>query len=257
MILDRIIETKKKEVARLKQIRPISELEQMVRNVAPARGFRQALARGDCSIITEIKRRSPSKGRIRNDFNVTEIAKTYEAKGAAAISVLTDREFFEGDGAYLEAVKGVSSIPVLRKDFIIDPYQVYETKVLGGDALLLIAGILEENELKELLLLARSLGLSVLVEVHSEEETAKAVASGAGIIGINNRDLRTFSTNIERSIELAPLIPKDRIVVSESGIGKRADIERLMEADIHAFLVGETLMRADDIGEKLRELTGK
>jgi indole-3-glycerol phosphate synthase len=257
MILDRIFESKKREVARLKEMQPLSEIMRMAKDAEPARDFKRALVGADCSIIAEIKRRSPSKGRIRDDFNVIEIAETYEANGAAAISVLTEREFFEGDCAYLKTVKKVSSLPVLRKDFIIDPYQVYETKVLGGDALLLIAGVLDEYALKDLLLLAYSLGLFALVEVHSEADTIKAVASGADIIGINNRDLKTFTTNIERSLAVAPLIPRDRVLVSESGIGSKADIDILMKAGIRVFLVGETLMRSGDIGAALRELMGK
>jgi indole-3-glycerol phosphate synthase len=257
MILDRIIETKKKEVALLKSVRPVPELELMARDLPPARDFKGALTGRDCSIIAEIKRRSPSKGRLRKDFDPEEIARTYEAGGAAAISILTDRNYFEGDGAYLAVAKKVTGIPILRKDFIIDPCQVYETKILGGDALLLIAGLFDEKELREFIDLSHSLGLSALVEVHTGDEAARAVAAGAGIIGINNRDLKTFRTDLRTSIELAALIPSGRIVVSESGIEKRADIERLMEAGIRSFLVGEALMRAGDMGEKLRELMGQ
>jgi indole-3-glycerol phosphate synthase len=257
MILDEIIAVKKKEVAHRKEIRPIRELERAAEHLPPARDFRKALAGRGCAIIAEIKRRSPSKGRLCGDFDPVKMAKTYEANGAAAISVLTDRTFFEGDDAYLQAVKKAASLPVLRKDFTIDSYQVYETRVLGGDALLLIASLFEGKELKALIGLARSLGLSALVEVHSEEEAAKAVAADACIIGINNRDLRTFKTDLGKSLELARVIPADRIVVSESGIETKADIGRLSRAGIHAFLVGEALMRAADAGEKLRELAGK
>ncbi len=257
MILDQIIATKKKEVARLKRVRPLPELERMARDLPPARDFMGALAGRDCSIIAEIKQRSPSKGRLRKDFDPEEIARTYEAGGAAAISILTDRDYFEGDGAYLAAVKKVAEIPILRKDFIIDPCQIYETKILGGDALLLIAGLFDEKDLREFIDLSHSLGLSVLVEVHTSDEAARAIAAGAGIIGINNRDLKTFRTDLRTSIELAALIPAGRVMVSESGIEKRADIERLMEAGIRAFLVGEALMKAGDMGEKLRELMGQ
>jgi len=257
MILDKIIATKKKEVALLKSVRPVPELELMARDLPPARDFKGALTGRDCSIIAEIKRRSPSKGRLRKDFDPEEIARTYEAGGAAAISILTDRNYFEGDGAYLAVVKKVAGIPILRKDFIIDPCQVYETKILGGDALLLIAGLFDEKELREFINLSHSLGLSALVEVHTGDEAARAVAAGAGIIGINNRDLKTFRIDLRTSIELAALIPSGRIVVSESGIEKRDDIERLIEAGIRSFLVGEALMRAGDMGEKLRELMGQ
>ncbi len=254
MILDQIIDAKKKEVARLKEIGPISVFDRMVKDLPPARDFTSALSGGDCSIIAEIKRRSPSKGTLCADFDVSGIARIYEANGAAAISVLTDPEFFGGDVTYLVTAKRACALPVLRKDFIIDPYQVYETRALGGDALLLIARLFEVKALKDMIGLAGSLGLSVLVEVHSEEEAANALTAGAEIIGIN---LGTFTTDIKKSIELAPLIPSDRIAVSESGIGKRADVELLMEAGIRAFLVGETLMRANDMGAKLRELRGK
>jgi indole-3-glycerol phosphate synthase len=257
MILDQIIATKKREVASLKRVRPVPELELMARGLPPARDFKGALTGRDCSIIAEIKQRSPSKGRLRKDFDPEEIARTYEAGGAAAISILTDRNYFEGDGAYLAVVKKVAGIPILRKDFIIDPCQIYETKILGGDALLLIAGLFNEEELRELIDLSHSLGLSALVEVHTGDEAERAVAAGAGIIGINNRDLKTFRTDLRTSIDLAALIPSGRIVVSESGIEKRADIERLMEAGIRSFLVGEALMRAGDMGEKLRELMGQ
>jgi len=257
MILDQILAAKRKEVARLKEIGSISVFERLVKDLPPTRDFSSALTGSPCSIIAEIKRRSPSRGALCADFDVPGIARIYEANGAAAISVLTDRDFFGGDGAFIAQVKRVSSLPVLRKDFIIDPYQVYETKILGGDALLLIAGLFENSELKKLTRLARSLDLSVLVEVHTEAEAQMAAAAGAGIIGINNRDLKTFKTDIRTSIRLAPMIPPDRIAISESGIGKRADIELLMEAGIRAFLVGETLMRAGDMGAKLRELMGK
>jgi indole-3-glycerol phosphate synthase len=257
MILDQIIEAKKKEVARLKSVMPISELERMARDLPPARDFKGALAGKDCSIIAEIKRSSPSKGRLREDFDPEEIARMYEAGGAAAISILTDRDFFEGDGTYLNAAKIVTRIPLLRKDFIIDPCQVYQTRILGGDALLLIASLFDEQALREFIDLARSIGLSALVEVHTGEDAVRAVAAGAEIIGINNRDLKTFRTDLRTSIELAALIPSGRVVVSESGIENRADIERLMKAGIHAFLIGETLMKAGDMGEKLRELMGQ
>lgn len=257
MILDRIVETKKREVAHLKSMVPISELERMARDLPPARDFKGALASVKCPIIAEIKRSSPSKGKLREDFDPEEIARIYEAGGAAAISVLTDKEYFEGDGTYLVAVKQVTRIPLLRKDFIIDPCQVYETKVLGGDALLLIAGLFDEQALRDFLDLSHDLGLSALVEVHTVEEAAMAVAVGAGIIGINNRNLKTFRTDLKTSLSIAPLIPNERIVVSESGIEKRQDIERLMGSGIRCFLIGETLMRAADIGEKLRELMGQ
>jgi indole-3-glycerol phosphate synthase len=254
MILNRIIETKKREVALLKSVRSMPELERMARDLPPARDFKGALAGKDCAIIAEIKRRSPSKGTLREDFDPGEIARIYEGGGAAAISVLTDRDFFGGDGKYLAAVRNITRIPLLRKDFIIDPCQVYETRILGGDALLLIAGLFNEKNLRDFIDLSHDAGLSALVEVHTREEAARAVAAGAEIIGINNRDLRTFRIDLRTSLELASLIPAGRVVVSESGIETRADIEEMMKAGIHAVLVGEVLMRAGDMGEKLREL---
>lgn len=256
MILDHIIETKKEEVAFLKETKPLGEVVRMIRDLPPTRDFRGALAGPSCAIIAEIKRRSPSKGQLRENVDPVRLASIYEANGAAAVSILTDRDFFAGEAGDLEAVREASRIPLLRKDFIIDPYQVYESRLIGADALLLIARLFGEKELKAFLDLAESLDLAALVEIHTHDEVRKAVAAGAGIIGINNRDLATFKTDIRTSIELAPRIPADRIAVSESGIETRADVEKLMDAGLHAFLVGETLMRAGDAGEKLRELKG-
>jgi len=183
-----------------------------------------------------------------------KIASLYQENGAAAVSVLTDEEFFEGNGTYLSGIREVVDLPLLRKDFVIDPHQIYETRILGGDALLLIAGLLEGKQLREYIRLSESLGLSPLVEVHTREELDKTLASGAEIIGINNRNLKTFSVDLGTTLDLAPSIPGDRVVVSESGINTREDIERLMKAGIRCFLVGEALMRAEDIGGKLRKL---
>jgi len=257
MILDRIIEAKRKEVERLKSARPVTELERMARSLPPARDFRRALAGKDCAIIAEIKRRSPSKGKLREDFDPEAFARIYEAGGAAAISVLTDRDFFGGDATHLAAVRNVTRIPLLRKDFIIDPCQIYQTRILGADALLLIAGLFDKEPLREFIDLSRSLGLAALVEVHTGEEAERAVAAGADIIGINNRDLRTFRTDLRTSLSIVLRVPEDKIVVSESGIETRADVEGLMKAGIHAFLVGEALMRAGDMGERLKELRGQ
>jgi indole-3-glycerol phosphate synthase len=256
MILDRIVEAKRKEVASLKGVRPLSRLEEAVRNLPLPRDFRRAISHLRCSIIAEVKRHSPSKGRIREDFNPFKIAAIYQENGAAAVSVLTDEEFFGGRGTYLSGIREIVDLPLLRKDFIIDPYQIYETRVLGGDALLLIACLLEEEQLREFIRLTKALNLSPIVEVHTREELDKALAASAEIIGINNRDLRTFSTDLGISLDLIPSIPGNRIVVSESGINTREDIETLMKAGIHSFLIGEALMRAEDIGGKLRELLG-
>jgi len=254
MILERIVENKKIEVRQLKKERSLLILKESLRNITPPRDFKTALTGRDCSIIAEVKKRSPSKGLIRKDFDPVGIASLYEKKGAAAISVLTDERFFGGKNSYLTDIKKTVGIPVLRKDFIIDPYQIYETKGLGGDAVLLITRILDETMLTHCIQLAESLGLSSLVEVHSREDLDKAIAAGAGIIGINNRNLQTFSTDLQNSLDLVPFIPEDMVVVSESGIMTRDDIEIIMNEGIHAFLVGEALMKAEDVGAKLEEL---
>ena len=258
MILDEIVRTKRREVTARKAARPQAELEKMIAGRPPARDFKAALdADAGCAIIAEVKRRSPSRGLLRADFDPVRIAREYESHGAAAVSELTDETFFGGSDADLSAVKIAVSLPVLRKEFIIDPYQVYETRAIGADALLLIAAILTEGQLREYRDLAASLGLAALVEVRDREELEKALSVGAEIIGINNRDLKTFVTDIRTSITLAPLIPKDRIAISESGIRTRGEIETLLKAGIRAFLIGETLIAASEIGPKLGELLGR
>ena len=257
MILEKIVAVKREEVASLKRATPLAQLKEAMRDLSPPRNFRGAISNARCSIIAEVKRRSPSKGRIREAFDPFKIATLYQDNGAAAVSIITDQAFFEGKGQYLPGIKEIIDLPLLRKDFIIDPYQIYETRALKGDALLLIASLLEEGELREYIQLTEALGLAPLVEVHSNEELDKALAAGADIIGINNRDLKTFSTDLKTTLGLAPSIPRDKIVVTESGITTREDIELLMEAGVHAFLIGEALMRAGDIGAKLRELLGR
>jgi indole-3-glycerol phosphate synthase len=257
MILDRIVAAKREEVASSKKTTPLARLQGAVMDLPSTRDFRQAISYRPCAIIAEVKRSSPSKGRIRKDFDPVKIAAIYQEHGARAVSVLTDKQFFEGKGAYLTAIKNAIALPLLRKDFIIDAYQIYETRVLGGDALLLIAAILEQGQLREYIQLSEQLGLATLVEVHTKPELGKALAAGAEIIGINNRDLKTFSTDLKRTLELTPMIPKGTIAVAESGISTRKDIELLMATGVNCFLIGEALMRADDIGKKLRELLGK
>jgi indole-3-glycerol phosphate synthase len=254
MILDRIIKVKRREVDYLKKSTSLETLKKALRNLPPPRDFRKAISGPECSIIAEVKKSSPSKGRIREDFDPLKIAPIYEANGATAISVLTDEEFFEGKNSYLTEIKETVSLPLLRKEFIIDPYQIYETRIIGGDAVLLIAGLLKEETLRQLINLAESLGLSPLIEVHSRKELDKALAAGAGIIGINNRNLKTFSTDLTTSLELAPSVPEGKIVISESGIHTREDIATLMGKGIYSFLIGEALMEAPDIGKKLRGL---
>lgn len=254
MILEKIIEVKEDEVARLRRIRPLQELRHAIADLPSPRNLSEAISGRQCAIIAEIKRRSPSKGTLREDFDPARFALIYEESGAAAVSVLTDRAFFGGDETHLTDIKKCVRLPLLRKDFIIDLYQIYETRYLQADAILLIAGILEKEQLREYSGLAQSLGLSVLCEVHSKGELDKALASDAMFIGINNRDLTTFSVDLRTSIGLAASVPADRIIVSESGIRSRSDIETLTKAGIHAFLIGETLMTSDDMGKKLQEL---
>lgn len=255
MILDNIIETKKEEVERLKKQTTVSTLKKTIARLEPCRNFRQAISSEGCNIIAEVKCTSPSRGRFVADFDPVRIAGVYEQNSAAAISVLTDEKYFSGHKNYLTQIRQNVNLPLLRKDFIIDPLQIYETRAIGADAILLIAHVLGKK-LAEFILLSKELGLSPLVEVHTEEELELALAAAAEIIGINNRNLDTFGTDIETSRKLKKRIPADKIVVSESGIMARVDIEFLMQADIHAFLIGEALITAPDIGKKLRAFKG-
>ena len=207
-------------------------------------------------IIAEVKKASPSKGVIREDFNPLQIALTCQKNGAVAISVLTDEKFFQGSLNHMHQVAKSTIIPILRKDFIIDEYQVLEARACRADAFLLIAGLLDKERLRDFRLIGEELGMDALVEVHTMEELEKALLSGAGIIGINNRDLATFEVDIKRSIEMVPHIPKEKLIVSESGIKSREDIIRLEEAGVNAFLIGETLLKSNNIGKKLKELIG-
>ncbi|MBI5598802.1 MAG: indole-3-glycerol phosphate synthase TrpC [Deltaproteobacteria bacterium] len=257
-VLKEILGHKKGEVSSAKRARGLDELKRQA-NLAPAaRDFASALKRKDrVNIIAEVKKASPSKGVIREDFDPAAIAGIYEASGAAAVSVLTDKRYFMGSLADLESVRRhVAGIPVLRKDFLIDPYQVFESRAAGADAVLFIVAALERGELRELLDLSRSLGMNALVETHTEEEISEALTAGAEIIGINNRDLKTFKTDISTTARLAGKIPGDRIAVSESGINTADDIRTLRAAGVNAFLVGEALMREKDIAGKLKELVG-
>jgi indole-3-glycerol phosphate synthase len=257
MILDDIVEIKRCEVAGRKIKIPLSALTTVIEGMPPTRDFRRAIGDGDCAIIAEVKRRSPSRGIIREDFDPVRIAREYERHGAAAVSVLTDETFFGGSNTDLTVVKSGITLPVLRKEFIIDPWQIYETRAIGADALLLIAAILGENQIREYRELAASLGLASLVEAHDRPELEAALRAGAEIIGINNRDLKTFATDIKTSLTLAPLVPTDRIVVGESGIRSRAEIDTLMTAGVRTFLIGEALVSAPDRGVKMRELLGR
>lgn len=222
------------------------------------RGFAKALNCGrDINIIAEVKRKSPSVGIIREDFDPGGLAAAFEKNGAAAVSVLTEPEFFGGSTLFIEEVRDKTKMPVLRKDFIIDPIQIYESRALGADALLLIVAVLEPALLRELREAAEEVGLDCLVEVHDAKEVETALSSGAELIGINNRDLKTFSTNLDTSIAISGMIPEGKTIVSASGINSFDDIKLLMQSGINSFLVGESLMRVQDIGGKLRELLGR
>lgn len=254
MILDKILEIKRAEVAALKKNRAF---DQSAPAAPPqARDFRGALEKNGCAVIAEVKRKSPSRGVLRDGLDPLQLAGVYEENGAAAISVLTDGQFFGGSAEDLRNIKGSVGIPVLRKDFIIDPSQIYESRLMGADAILLIARILAAGELKDYIAIARSLGLAALVEIHDRPDAEKAAASGAEIIGINNRDLATFVTDIRTTVNLLDYIPAGATIVSESGISTRMDIMMLQLAGVKAFLIGEALVKAEDPGLKLREILG-
>ena len=253
-MLDRIVAEKRKEVAQRKRSLPLSTLKERMAQCQAPLDFVAALSGESMSLIAEVKRASPSRGVLCPDFDPVILAKAYAQAGAAAISVLTEVNYFEGSLDHLVAIREAVNLPLLRKDFIFDQYQVYESRAYGADALLLIMAILSQEQLKEMLSLSRSLGLSCLVEVHNESEVERALISGAEIIGINNRDLKTFIVDISTTRRLRPLIPKERIVVSESGISSREDVEKLKEWGVRAVLVGEALVTAEDIPTKMKEL---
>lgn len=256
-ILDRIIANKLKEIAHAKDSVPEIDLERRLAELPPPSDFAAALRRpGKVAIIAEVKKASPSAGVIRADFDPVAIARTYEQHGAAAISVLTDEAFFQGHLDYLSAIRQAVRCPVLRKDFILDRYQLLEARVAGADAVLLIAECLPDDRLALLQAQAVELGLQTLIELHDADQLPRVLAAGGRVIGINNRDLRTFTTRLEQTIELIPRIPADRIVVSESGIASHADLVRLGTSGVRAVLVGESLMRAPDIGAALDRLRG-
>lgn len=258
MILDDIIAYKRQEVSWSRERMPLADVIAMARDMEPVRGFGRALsAGGGIRLIAEVKKASPSKGVIREDFDPLEIARIYEDSGAACISVLTDRRFFQGSLDYISLIRPAVAIPLLRKDFIIDAYQIFEARARGADAVLLIAACLEKSQLEDYMGIAGELALDVLVEAHTYKELDRALLAGAEIIGINNRDLSTFTVDIGTTLSLINDIPDDRIVVSESGIRSRDDVLRLQQAGVDAILVGESLMRERDIGKKVRELLGK
>jgi len=253
-MLNRIIAQKKEEVEQRKKSLPLSRLKELIAQQGTPLDFAHALEGTHIRLIAEVKRASPSRGILRPDFDPVELAKKYAQGGAAAISVLTEANYFEGNIDHLAAIREEINLPLLRKDFIFDPYQIYESRAYGADALLLITAILSQKQLEELLSLSHDLGLSCLVEVHNENEVERAVSSQAKIIGINNRDLATFTIDINTTRRLLPLIPPGTIIVSESGIKSRSDVEKVKEWGVNAVLIGEALVTADDIIAKMREL---
>jgi indole-3-glycerol phosphate synthase len=255
--LDRIVATKRREISAARDRVPVAELERRLSAAPPLREFQAALqVPGRVQFIAEVKRASPSAGLIRADFDPVAIARTYADHGAACISVLTDEQFFQGHLSYLERVRQAVAPPVLRKDFILDPYQLLEARAAGADAVLLIAEILDGAALPALFRQTHDLGMQCLVELYDAENLPRVLDAGARLIGVNNRDLRTFVTRLEHTLELAERLPPGCCLVSESGIRTRADVLRLHAAGVSAVLVGETLMRAPDIGAKLDELRG-
>jgi indole-3-glycerol phosphate synthase len=256
-ILDRIVAYKRQEITAARARLAEAELEKQAAAAPPPRDFRAALERGPgVRIIAEVKKASPSAGLLRADFDPVAIARTYEQNGAACISVLTDEPSFQGRLDYLRVIRSAVSCPLLRKDFLLDRYQLLEARAAGADAVLLIAEILDPDALPRLLRQAEELGLQALVELYERDNLPRVLDSGARLIGINNRNLRTFQTRLEHTLDLIEALPADVCLVSESGIRMRADIERLQAAGVRAVLIGETFIRAADIGAKLRELNG-
>jgi indole-3-glycerol phosphate synthase len=257
-VLDWIVAYKRREVAEARARVPEAELERRAAAAAPARDFRAALERGrGVQVIAEVKKASPSAGVIRADFDPVAVARTYERHGAACVSVLTDEPSFQGHLRHLEMIRAAVAVPLLRKDFILDRYQLLEARAAGADAALLIAECLDAQALPRLVREARELGLQTLVELYDRDNLPRVLDSGARLVGVNNRDLRTFVTRLDHTLELAADLPPGVCLVSESGIRSRADVERLQAAGVRAVLVGETLMRAADVGAKLDELLGR
>jgi len=255
-ILDKILATKREEIRLTSSYRPIEDLQREVGDAPIVRNFEQAIrnkiANGESAVIAEIKKASPSKGVIREQFDPITIAQTYEQNGAACLSVLTDRDYFMGAAEYLVAARSATQLPVLRKDFIVDPYQIFEARCMGADCILLIVAALEQSQMLELEHVATQLGMSVLVEAHSQEEFERAIQLETSLIGVNNRDLRTFETSLETTFGLISALPEDRILITESGIHDRADVALMRERGVFAFLVGEAFMRQPDPGEALK-----
>jgi indole-3-glycerol phosphate synthase len=257
-ILQRIVAVKREEVAHARTLHGLSSLREQAQAQTPARGFAAALrarvAARQPAVIAEVKKASPSKGVLREHFVPADIARSYEAGGAACLSVLTDERFFQGSAAFLQQARAACGLPVLRKDFLIDTYQVVEARAMGADCILLIAACLDDGLMSELEACAFELGMDVLVEVHDGAELDRALRLKTPLLGVNNRNLRTFEVSLDTTLDLLERIPDDRLLVTESGILARADVQRMRSADVHAFLVGEAFMRAEDPGQALRDL---
>ena len=257
-VLDEILAVKREEVAAAKKLRPLAEIRAAALAAAPTRDFegamRAKIAQGLPAVIAEVKKASPSKGVLRADFDPETIARSYAEHGAACLSVLTDERFFQGRAEYLALARNASGLPALRKDFIVDPYQVHEARALGADCILLIVAGLEQARMEELEALAHSLGMAVLVEVHDRAELDRALRLSTRLLGINNRNLRTFETTLATTLGLLPEVPADRLVVTESGIRTREDVIGMRAEGVDAFLVGEAFMRAPSPGKALEEL---
>ena len=257
-ILQKILKRKVEEITEAAKNESLADLSKRAEAGLPVRGFIKAIedkiAAGKAGVIAEIKKASPSKGVIRENFQPVEIAKSYESAGAACLSVLTDRDFFQGDPEYLKQAREATELPVIRKDFIIDPYQVYEARAMNADCILLIVSALGDAMLNELLGLAHHLDMDVLMEVHDREEMERAIQTGAKLIGVNNRSLRTFDVSLNTTLDMLGMLPDDRILVTESGIHVPDDVKLMRDNNVNAFLVGEAFMRADVPGDKLAEL---
>ena len=257
MILDEICEHKRREIDAVKAAMPLSDIEERIENAGPARDFRAAFRGNGISLIAEVKRASPSKGVLMDNMDPATLGAIYERSGAVAISVLTDEKYFQGSLADLVSVRRAVDVPCLRKEFIIDPYQIYESRAASADAILLIVRILSDEELREFQALAHDLGMACLVETRDAAEIERALKADAAIIGINNRDLATFEVDIMRTLEIKKMVPGGKVLVSESGIHTRDDVRRLEKGGVDAILVGEALVTSDDISGTIRELLGR
>ncbi len=259
-ILDKIVAVKREEIADAIRRKPLAVIREDAESRVLTRDFVGALqskiTAGKAAVIAEVKKASPSKGVLRTDFIPADIAQSYAEYGAACLSVLTDKQFFQGSVDYLKQARASCSLPVLRKDFMVDPYQVYEARVMGADCILLIAACLDDAQMKDMEALAMSMDMSVLVEVHDETELDRALKLKTPLVGINNRNLKTFEVSLDATVKLSGKVPADRIVITESGIATKADVKLMRDAKINAFLVGEAFMRAEEPGEALAELFG-